>query len=185
MKQACKVEDYMQQDELTAIKEWYRYNTYVRKKYLDAIEKLPAQEIDRDRGASFPTLVDILAHTLDAYASWFFYTWEGKQFDRSKRIRGRVKTVRELKEEEKKVDSGIMKFVEDLSAPDLDKTFEDTWEDGRKWRFTLRQMLWHMVEEELQHRGELNALLWQMDIDPPITDWIDWKIEIGEIKQIQ
>jgi uncharacterized damage-inducible protein DinB len=43
---------------------------------------------------------------------------------------------------------------------------------------TVREMLLHMVEEELQHRGEINALLWQMDIEPPITDWIDWKREI-------
>ena len=34
---------------------------------------------------------------------------------------------------------------------------------------------WHMVEEELQHRGEINALLWQMDIDPRLqTTEIGW-----------
>ncbi len=26
------------------------------------------------------------------------------------------------------------------------------------------------------HRGELNALLWQIDIDPPITEWVDWTV---------
>jgi len=46
-------------------------------------------------------------------------------------------------------------------------------------------MLWHMVEEELQHRGELNALLWQIDVDAPVFDWLDWKLELGEIKQLQ
>jgi uncharacterized damage-inducible protein DinB len=35
-------------------------------------------------------------------------------------------------------------------------------------------MLWTLVGEELQHRGELNALLWQIDIDPPITEWVDF-----------
>jgi uncharacterized damage-inducible protein DinB len=31
-----------------------------------------------------------------------------------------------------------------------------------------------MVEEELQHRGEINALFWQLGIDPPITEYMDW-----------
>ena len=35
-------------------------------------------------------------------------------------------------------------------------------------------MLWHLVEEELQHRGELNALLWQIDVEAPVSRWIDW-----------
>jgi len=30
------------------------------------------------------------------------------------------------------------------------------------------------VGEELQHRGELNALLWQINIGPPITEWVDF-----------
>jgi uncharacterized damage-inducible protein DinB len=36
--------------------------------------------------------------------------------------------------------------------------------------FQLRDLLRHMVEEELQHRGELNALFWQMDVRPPLSD---------------
>jgi uncharacterized damage-inducible protein DinB len=38
----------------------------------------------------------------------------------------------------------------------------------------LRQMLLHMVEEEPQHRGELNALLWQMNVEPPIIELQDF-----------
>ena len=173
-----------QHDELSAIKEWYRYNSYVRKKYLAGIEKLPSEEINRDRGASFPTFLDIIAHTLDAYNHWFSFRYQGKSPDTSKRIRGRINSIQELKEEEKKVDSAVMNFVEALAPFDLDNTFE-TFDESNKWRFTLRQMLWHLVEEELQHRGELNALLWQMNIDPPITDWLDWKIELGEIKALE
>ena len=38
----------------------------------------------------------------------------------------------------------------------------------------LRQMLLHMIEEELQHIGEMNDLFWQMNINPPITEYMDW-----------
>lgn len=170
-------------DEVNLIKAWYCYNSYVRKKYLAAVEKLPAHEIIRDRGASFPSILDILAHTIDAYWYWFF-SYHEESREASTRVRGRVHTIQELKEEEKKMDSTFMDLVEGLNSSDLDDTFEIS-DNSNKWRYTLRQMLWHLVEEELQHRGELNALFWQIDVDPPITDWIDWRVEVGEIKPLQ
>ena len=72
-------------------------------------------------------------------------------------------------------------FGEGLTEDKLESTFETTM-SGNKVKLSVGQMLWHLVEEELQHRGELNALFWQIDIDPPHTDWLDWKVEIGEVK---
>ena len=46
----------------------------------------------------------------------------------------------------------------------------------------MRDALWHLVEEELQHRGEINALLWQIDVDAPIVNWIDWAHMVRRIK---
>jgi uncharacterized damage-inducible protein DinB len=37
-----------------------------------------------------------------------------------------------------------------------------------------RDMLLQLIAEDLQHRGELNGLLWQMDTDVPFTNFIDW-----------
>jgi uncharacterized damage-inducible protein DinB len=167
------------QDELSSIKEWYRYNSYVRKKYFDAIEKLPPDEITKDRGASYPSLLDILSHTLGAYLHWFF------QFYGLPRpvLNEGGDTIQTLREDERKIDSAVLAFMEGLKPSDLNNTFEAS-DETNSFRFTLRQMLPHLVEEELQHRGELNALLWQMDIDPPVTDWLDWKIQLGEIKPL-
>jgi hypothetical protein len=35
----------------------------------------------------------------------------------------------------------------------------------------LRTIIWHLVEEELQHRGEMNALFCQMDVQAPTRAW--------------
>jgi uncharacterized damage-inducible protein DinB len=45
--------------------------------------------------------------------------------------------------------------------------------NGKPYRasLSLADIIWHMHEEELQHRGELNAMFWQMDIDPNATAW--------------
>jgi uncharacterized damage-inducible protein DinB len=46
----------------------------------------------------------------------------------------------------------------------------------------VRDALWHLVEEDLQHRGELNALLWQVNVDAPVVSWIKWAHTVGRLK---
>ncbi|MCI4340127.1 MAG: hypothetical protein L3J73_02500 [Thermoplasmata archaeon] len=57
--------------ELGLIQSLYAYNSRVRARYLTAIWKLPTRERYRDRGASYPSIVDIFMHALDAYRVWF------------------------------------------------------------------------------------------------------------------
>lgn len=165
--------------ELAQLRAWYEYNSYVRKKYLETLEKLPTEELLRDRGASHPSLLDILLHTVDAYRAWFVYRWEGKGWDSDQRTAGRVRSIPEARKEVSTTDSYVLALVRKLRPEDLDKTIQFP-DSGRVFRDTLGDVLWHMVEEELQHRGELNALLWQANIEPPVTDWLAWKFETGQ-----
>ena len=159
--------------ELQTIREWYRYNSFVRKKYLRLIfsDRVPPKERYRSRGASFPSIVDIFVHVLDAYRWWFLFVYNDRmQYWR--RLSERKKYTREeVAEEEREIDSYVMGFVNSLEPNDLRRKMKD---QHRGRTLELRQMLLHMVEEELQHRGEMNALLWQMDVDPPIVGFQDF-----------
>jgi len=46
-------------------------------------------------------------------------------------------------------------------------------DEGKTHRFTAEDILIHMFEEEVHHRGELIALLWQMGVEPPSMGWKD------------
>lgn len=162
--------------ELAAIREWYNYNTYVRKKYLELLQTLPASELSKDRGASFPSLLDICSHIFFAYRLWFDERYWGKPLDKADRFGRTCNSIEELESEEARMDPYILSFIEQLTPEDLSRWIESP-NEGKVLRFNVRSMLWHLVEEELQHRGELNALLWQMNIDPPITGWGTWKRE--------
>ena len=171
-----------QRDELSDIREWYRYNSFVRKRYIAALEKLSPEELRRDRGASYPSILNIFEHTLGAYYHWFIAGYGLKSPFSTEEEQKEAETIQELGIAEAKIDSVVLNFVEGINRSDLDKTFVEAGSDQtNRRRFALRQVLWHLVEEELQHRGELNALLWQIDVDPPVTDWLDWKIELGEV----
>ena len=162
---------------LDDIVRWYLYNSYVRKKYLKTLSELSNSKLSKRTEASFPTLLQIFVHTLDAYRWWFIFVMEDRLRGYGKQ-RTMVKSISEAKRLESEIDSLVMKFVGSLKPADLER--EISWHDVKRLkRIKLDALLHHMIEEELQHRGEINAVLWQMGVDPPITGWDNWVNEIG------
>ena len=159
--------------ELAALRDFFAYNTHVRKKYVNFISNLPEKTLKKDRGASYPSILDIQTHILDVCRSWLHVYETGEDLPELKGL-----SVTQLKKLDKEVGKYIESFMQKLRAEDLTKSFQYTIETSKGKRIVTRNtgdMLWHMIEEELQHRGELNALLWQDDIEPPVTEWFEWK----------
>jgi uncharacterized damage-inducible protein DinB len=156
--------------ELDLIRDLYAYNSRTRAKYLAAIWKLPARERYRDRGASFPSLVDIFMHVLDAYRQWFIMVYAGKGEPQWYPL-GKRYTRSEAAHEMRTVDGYVRRVLRGLKPGDLDRSLRLPWRPPRT--IELRVLLVHMVEEELQHRGEMNALLWQAGREPPVTGYDD------------
>ncbi|MDA4122052.1 MAG: DinB family protein [Thaumarchaeota archaeon] len=156
--------------ELASLRDFFAYNSFVRKKYAIVMGKLPGATLTKDRGASHPSLLDIWTHILDVDRSWLHASETGEDLPAPEGL-----SVAQLRKFEKEVDEYIESFMRRLKPKDLHKSFRLTTGDGSVLTFNLGETLWHMIEEELQHRGELNALLWQDDIEPPIIDWFAWK----------
>jgi uncharacterized damage-inducible protein DinB len=158
---------------LRLIVSFYRYNSDVRKKYLDAMEKLPWKEVIRDRGASFPSIRNVFLHVLNAYRYWFQYAI----YNDLKDYRGidpkTFSTVDAIRKHELEVDSMVMSLIGSLREEDLSKVH--VIQDGSvTHNVTMEAILMHMIEEELQHRGEINCMFWQQNIDPPIIEYGEW-----------
>lgn len=151
--------------ELDLIRDLYRYNAKGRRGYIRKIWRLPPKERYRDRGASFPSMVDIYMHILDAYR-WWFITIVQKKGPFDEYPLGHRYTRGEAIRETNKLDRMLNKILRDLRPADLGRKFGFP-HPGRE-KVTLRRILVHMIEEELQHKGELNALLWQIDVDAPV-----------------
>jgi uncharacterized damage-inducible protein DinB len=155
--------------ELELIRELYRYNSKGRQGYLRKIWRLPPKERYRDRGASFPSVVDIYMHILDAYRWWFIKVYSQTDFEEYPL--GTRYTLAEARRETQKVDRLVGGFLRRLRPRDLSRMM--TVPSRSRRRVSIRDMLVHMVEEELQHKGELNALLWQLDVDAPVLGFDD------------
>ena len=65
------------------------------------------------------------------------------------------------------VEKRTHEYLKSLTTQGLKRTYSVKNDDGTTIRVTAQDILIHMFEEEVDHRGELNALLWQMGIEPP------------------
>jgi len=166
--------------ELDEIREWFAYNARARQGYLETFSKLPPAELARDRGASHPTLLNILEHTLGAYYFWFSSASKGNDaLPRFGPIQDTSEnpSLEEIARFERELQAQVNLFLGSLVEVDLRRTLpipKAVASSHKEPTVSVRDVLWHLVEEELQHRGELNALLWQIDFDAPIFNWIDW-----------
>jgi uncharacterized damage-inducible protein DinB len=158
--------------ELDLIRALYAYNSRTRAKYLTAIWKLPLRARYRNRGASYPSLVDIFLHVLDAYRLWFDEVYAGGPAPEWYPL-GQRFTLAEARREMRSIDRRVLRIVGSLQPRDLDRRFPLPKRWHTRQRAELRVLLVHMIEEELQHRGEMNALLWQAGKNPPVTGFDD------------
>jgi len=171
--------------ELDDLREWFDYIAAARRGYFETMGKLPEAELSRDRGASYPSLLDILAHSQGALYYWI-RNCSPDAFPPPEPETGEPPTVRQLEEFETYLQTHVRRFMAGLGETDLQRTVARP--RGRSsdhdCNIPVRDVLWHLVEEELQHRGELNALLWQLDVDAPVYSWVRWAHEVGRIRDL-
>jgi uncharacterized damage-inducible protein DinB len=156
--------------ELETIRDLYRHKAEARRLYLRTIWDLPVKERYKDRGATFPSLVDIYLHILDDHRFWFIQGYRRQRFqDYPLGIRmSRSEAERATRDVERLTEE----ILEELRPRDLNR---DIVPLGDRHPITIRGMLLQLNMGEPQHQGELNALLWQMDKVAPFLGYWRWR----------
>ncbi len=169
--------------EVETFRAWFAYLADTRRGYLEALAKLPPEELTRDRGASYPSLLDIFAHSQGALYFWMksCATFPFPPQDGDSDV---PPSMDMLRKDELYVQTQIDRVMAELSPSGLSRTVvrQKGGRQDHDCHIPVREALWHLVEEELQHRGEINALLWQINSDAPVVNWIEWGHTAGRIK---
>ena len=171
-------------DEIKLMRSWSEWAAETRQAYLDAILKLPPEERHRNRGASFPSVQNIYEHILGAHIHWYEHivlNWK---------VEDNLPEDRELNDDElrylaARVNKAVDEVMNTLTPDILGKTYKAEWGKGDKKvkvEECLADIIWHLLEEQTQHIGELNALFWQMDRDPPHREWFSSSLSMSKRK---
>jgi uncharacterized damage-inducible protein DinB len=151
------------------VKELLKYNEAVRHRYWDCLSKLDWSEITANREASFQSMKNIFVHTLSAIDYWL-------DFLRSEKLRDSknyddYSSFEDVRAYMGKIERRTNSYLESLSTEEIKKIYSAKDDYGNIVSVTAEDVLIHMFEEEVHHRGELIALLWQINVEPPIMGW--------------
>jgi uncharacterized damage-inducible protein DinB len=153
---------------LVEVRQLLEYNEKVRHRYFEALAKLPWEEFVKNREASFHSLRNIFIHTLGAIDYWLDFLRKEKssykEFDE-------YKTVQDVRARMEYVEKRMRDYLNSLPTGGLKKKYSVTNDANETIEVTAEDVLIHVFEEEVHHRGELIALLWQMGIEPPLMGW--------------
>ena len=86
-------------------------------------------------------------------------------------------SVKDIHDYADTVESETNDYLHTLTNEKLENNFEYIGRDGKVHRFKVEDVLMHLVEEEIHHRGELLCIFWQHDIEPPYTSYTAYKEE--------
>jgi len=69
-------------------------------------------------------------------------------------------------------------YLNSLTDKKIKDIIEFTGWDKKTHKHKVEDVLIHIVEEEMHHRGELLCIYWQHDIQPPYTSYMAYKGEV-------
>jgi uncharacterized damage-inducible protein DinB len=153
---------------LVEVRQLLEYNEKVRHRYFEALAKLPWDEFVKNREASFHSLRNIFIHTLGAIDYWLDFLQKEKssykEFDE-------YQTFQDVRDRMEYIEKRMRDYLDSLPTAGLEKKYTVTNDANKTIKITAEDVLIHVFEEEVHHRGELIALLWQMGIEPPLMGW--------------
>jgi uncharacterized damage-inducible protein DinB len=156
------------------------YNAWMNTRLYVAAERLTADEIARDRGAFFGSILGTLNHLVASDLIWF------GRLSSHPPLSGRINlaglpeptsvrfTVADdlagLRPIRERLDRMIVGFVDGLTDADIGGVFDYRRTDGTRQRKVLSSVLSHIFNHQTHHRGQVTTLLFQAGIDVGVTD---------------
>jgi len=153
----------------------YEYNWQVLRDYCEALAKVPKDELVKNREATHESLKNIFHHILSVHDGWLNVTAQGASADPAMREKDfdEVESMDALRDYMEKIIAKEKRFLSKLTDKDLDRGIQPEWKTRPH---PMSDALLQVTFEQAHHLGELIALFWQQDIEPPEMTWIDVRL---------
>jgi len=165
-----------------------RYNQWMNRRLYDKVQLLPADEIAKDRGDFFGSILGTLNHILVADLFWL------RRFSSSQQCKDALAPMREmtmpsslrdvlfndiqiLRSKREEMDALILNFSATWNEEMLASPIRYRNMAGEKHQQPLGALLQHLFNHQTHHRGQVTTLLFQGGIDPEATDLLVMMME--------
>jgi uncharacterized damage-inducible protein DinB len=144
--------------------EWFGHWAVVREGLLRSLDELVDEQLAFVPRQGMWSLGTVARHIANAEEGWFRYavTRELAEWP-AEYSAADYPTVDAVKGLLSQVHVRTLAFVEAVDVTDLDRTHEMPWGG----QLSLRWVIWHVLEHEIHHRGEIYLMLGLMGLDAP------------------
>jgi uncharacterized damage-inducible protein DinB len=146
-----------------------QYTHAARRRYLQTLGELPWDEVVKDRGASYPSIRDIFLHALDAEDLLINHIIQGKNEKWVSQNYGKFLNIHQIERRVDEVEKKIDSYLKTLTERELDRKVTLPWRPSSS--LSVNDVLITLAIEDAYHMGELIALMWQFDKEPPYLSW--------------
>ena len=159
--------------EIDDFKKLFTYNHTIRQNYIDTFkQKLTWEDMVRNRETAWLSLKDTLLHIIWAEDSWINYSIQDLDDPNRPFPYEKYNSWSLIDNYNFNCISKVNNYLKSLKPKDLYKPVSRINKDGIRRTTMVRDVLIHVMTEELHHRGEIIAILWQMNIQPPDMGWL-------------
>ena len=171
---------------LAVLNQLFDYNYWARDRQLDACTALTDEQFLRPLGGSFPSVRATLVHLLAVEWIWL-QRWHGQtptkliapeEFPTLSAIRDRWNTV----------ESGMREYLAGLTDEVLQRPITCVSTRGNSWTYPLWHMMFHLLNHQTYHRGQVTTLLRQLGAEPARVDFLDfprgYSREVGKVREM-
>jgi uncharacterized damage-inducible protein DinB len=148
------------------------YNATAFQRYARAAQRLPWRDASADRGTGHRSLFGTLVHILNVHEVWMIYIVQGRtrELDELFRQTDRRPTAwAGFNAYSKRVWAGLKQYNATLTPATLEQRVKAPWMPGS---YTVGDAVLQTTFEQAHHLGEIIAIYWQRDQEPPEMTWI-------------
>ena len=157
---------------MLSIPELYDYSSRVRHRFANKLSQLPWDEVTRNREASFYSMRNILIHMIDNEDWIVNWVIQGKsqEYKREKKSDD-YQSMKEIFDHLDQVEARTKDYLKRASNNEFERRVNFVLSSGKSFDLSVEECLFQSFTEQLYHLGELIALLWQENIEPPSMQW--------------
>ena len=155
-------------------RELYDYNYWARDRQIEACTALTEEQFLRPMGNSFSSIRDTLAHLL--FAEWVWQErWHGKspsQADAQELAAEKFPNLAAIRERWRVVEKNVRGYLAGLNEQVLNQPLTYSNLKGERYTYPLERTLFHVLNHQTYHRGQVTALLRQLGAKAPHIDYL-------------
>ena len=129
---------------------------------IKAIEPLSSDQLSLRAAPHLRSIGENAAHIVGARAGWLHYVLKegsenlvSRKWDDPNQPASSAELISGLETTWKVIQDGLHRWT----PADLDEIFHDTDENGEEQTLTRQWVIWHLIEHDLHHGGEISFML--------------------------